>query len=128
MGPPFATIPNIGPMRWGPTAAPLCFEPPISDPEVLRRAQPGDFALPSLAGLPILIVTAEASAFAAASPPTAVFLDACGASTELMQLADHGVHGNGHGLIYEKNSDAALAPVLDWLVQRTETEPGGIAG
>ncbi|BFG81614.1 hypothetical protein PTKU46_96480 [Paraburkholderia terrae] len=93
MGPPFATIPNIGPMRWGPTAAPLCFEPPISDPEVLRRAQPGDFALPSLAGLPILIVTAEASAFAAASPPTAAFLDSCGASTELMQLADHGVHG-----------------------------------
>ncbi|MFM0017075.1 alpha/beta hydrolase [Paraburkholderia azotifigens] len=128
MGPPFATIPNIGPMRWGPTAAPLRFEPPVSDPEVLRRAQPGDFALPSLAGLPILIVTAEASAFAAASPPTAAFLDACGASTELMQLADHGVHGNGHGLIYEKNSDAALAPVLDWLVQRTESEPGGIAG
>jgi hypothetical protein len=45
-----------------------------------------------------------------------------------MQLADHGEQGNGHGLIYEKNSDAALAPVLDWLVQRTETEQGGIAG
>ncbi len=28
---------------------------------------------------------------------------------------DYGVFGNGHGLIYEKNSDATLAPVLTWL-------------
>ncbi|MBJ9677411.1 alpha/beta fold hydrolase [Burkholderia gladioli] len=115
MGPPFATIPNIGEMRWGPTAAPLRFEPPVREPDTLRRAQPGDFTLPSLAEVPILIVTAEASAFAAASPPTAAFLDACGASTRVLQLADCGVHGNGHGLIYEKNSDAALVPVLDWI-------------
>jgi len=120
MGPPFAVIPNIGPMRWGPTAAPLRFEPPVTDPEVVRGAAPGVFRLPSLVGLPILIVTAEASAFAAASPPTAAFLNAAGASAELLHLPDHGVHGNGHGLIYEKNSDAALAPVLTWLVQRTE--------
>ncbi|WP_158507589.1 hypothetical protein [Tanticharoenia sakaeratensis] len=31
-----------------------------------------------------------------------------------------GVHGNGHGLIYEKNSDAALAPVLAWLASSVE--------
>jgi hypothetical protein len=35
----------------------------------------------------------------------------------VLNLADHGVCGNGHGLIYEKNSDAALAPVLDWLAR-----------
>lgn len=121
MGPPFADIPNIGPMRWGPTAAPLRFEPPVADAEALRNAPPGSLRLPSLAGMPILIVTAEASAFAAASPPTADFLNAAGASAELLHLPDHGVHGNGHGLIYEKNSDAALAPVLRWLVERTET-------
>ncbi|CAG9233248.1 hypothetical protein PSAB6_60058 [Paraburkholderia sabiae] len=60
-------------------------------------------------------MTAEASAFAAASPPTAAFLNACGASAQVLNLADRGVHGNGHGLIYEKNSDATLAPVLEWL-------------
>lgn len=117
MGPPFAMIPNIGEMRWGPTAAPLRFEPPVSDPDALRHAQPGNFKLPSLTEVPILIVTAEASAFAAASPPTAAFLKACGASTQVLKLADCGVHGNGHGLIYEKNSDAALAPVLDWITR-----------
>lgn len=117
MGPPFADIPNIGPLRWGATAAPMRFEPPVSDPEVVRRSEPGALKLPALVGLPTLVVTAEASAFAAASPPTVAFLNAAGASAELLHLSDHGIHGNGHGLIYERNSDAALAPVLDWLTR-----------
>lgn len=121
MGPPFADIPNIGSLSWGPAAAPLQFEPPVADAEEVRDAAPGSLRLPALAGLPILIVTAEASAFAAASPPTAAFLNAAGASAELLHLPDHGVLGNGHGLIYEKNSDAALAPVLQWLIRHTET-------
>jgi pimeloyl-ACP methyl ester carboxylesterase len=122
MGPPFAVIPNIGPMRWGPAAAPLRFEPAALSCDALRVAPPGTYSLPALKALPILIVTAQASAsaFAAASPPTAAFLNACGASAELMALAEHGVHGNGHGLIYERNSDAALAPVLEWLTRKTE--------
>ncbi|GBQ93738.1 alpha/beta hydrolase [Asaia krungthepensis] len=120
MGPPFATIPNIGPMTWGIAAAPLAFEPPMQDATMLHASEPGTYRLPSLAGKPILIVTAEASAFAAASPPTAAFLNAAGASATVMHLPDHGVHGNGHGLIYEKNSDAALAPVLAWLAPNTE--------
>ncbi len=119
MGPPFADIPGIGLMKWGPTAAPLRFEPPVSDPEGVRAAKHGALRLPSLTGLPILIVTAEASAFAAASPPTARFLNNAGASAELLNLADVGVHGNGHGLIYEKNSDEALAPILRWMTERT---------
>ncbi|WP_338340847.1 hypothetical protein [Burkholderia vietnamiensis] len=38
----------------------------------------------------------------------------------MLRLPDHRVFGNGHGLIYEKNSDEALAPVLSWLVEHTE--------
>jgi pimeloyl-ACP methyl ester carboxylesterase len=122
MGPPFAMIPNIGDMRWGATAAPMRFDPPVDDPELVRLAKPLTLRLPALVDLPILIVTGEASAFAGASPPTADFLNGLGASVELLALADHGVRGNGHGLIYEKNSDAALAPVLDWVTRRTEVE------
>ena len=118
MGPPFADIPNIGPLKWGATAAAMRFEPPVTDPEAIRGAEPGTLRLPALVGLPTLVVTAEASAFAAASPPTVAFLNAAGASAELLHLPDHGVRGNGHGLIYEKNSDAALAPVLDWLARQ----------
>jgi len=122
MGPPFANIPNIGPLRWGATAAPLRFDPPVSNAETVRNAAPGSLRIPSLVGLPILIVTAEASAFAAASPPTADFLNALGATAALLHLPDLGVHGNGHGLIYERNSDAALAPVLEWIIERTEAQ------
>jgi len=73
--------------------------------------------------VPIVIVTAEASPFASASPPTAAFLNAAGAKVELLHLPDHGVFGNGHGLIYEKNSDASLRHVLDWLLRNTEEAP-----
>jgi pimeloyl-ACP methyl ester carboxylesterase len=120
MGPPFAVIPNIGFLKWGPTAAPLKFQPPVDSPEALKEAEPGMHKVPSLVGIPILVVTAEASAFSAASPPTVDFLNAAGATAELLHLADVGVHGNGHGLIYERNSDEALAPVLDWLLRHTE--------
>lgn len=77
--------------------------------------------LPALAGLPIVAVTAEASAFAAASRPAVEQLKAAGSRAEVLHLPDHGVFGNGHGLIYEKNSDDALAPVLKWLIENTET-------
>ena len=42
---------------------------------------------------------------------------------ELLHLPDHGVTGNGHGLIYERNSDAALKPVLDWLERHAGAAP-----
>ena len=115
MGPPFADIPNIGPLRWGLTAAPLTFEPPRSTPEAVRDADPATLRLPHLADLPIAVVTGDTSTFAPASPPIVAALIAAGAAAELLHLPDHGVTGNGHGLIYEKNSDAALQPVLAWL-------------
>ena len=115
MGPPFADIPNIGPLAWGLAAAPLTFDPPRSSPEEVRNADPATLRLPNLADLPVLVVTGDTSSFAPASPPIVERLKAGGADAELMHLPDHGVTGNGHGLIYEKNSDAALAPVLAWL-------------
>lgn len=123
MGPPFAEIPNIGPLAWGPAAAPLTFDPPVGTPEALRASEPGAVRLPHLAGLPILAVTAEASDFAAATPPTVDFLNAGGASAEILHLPDHGVFGNGHGLIYERNSDEALRPVLAWLENHATRHP-----
>lgn len=115
MGPPFADIPNIGSLTWGLTAVPLSWEPRAASPEELRTAAPGRYRLPALAGLPIVAVTGDASAFADASKPAIEQLKAAGSKAELLHLPDHGVFGNGHGLIYEKNSDAALAPVLSWL-------------
>ncbi len=115
MGPPFADIPNIGPLSWGLTASPLRFDPPRASPEEARAAPPESLRVPSLAGLPVVVVSGETSAFAPASPPIVAHLKAAGAAAEHLYLPDHGVRGNGHGLIYEKNSDQALEPVLHWL-------------
>ena len=121
MGPPFADIPNIGPLRWGLTAAPLTFDPPCASPEAVREAEPGALRLANLGGLPIAVVTGDTSSFAPASPPIVAMLKAGGAAAELLHLPDHGVTGNGHGLIYEKNSDAALQPVLAWVERHAGT-------
>ena len=117
MGPPFADIPNIGKLTWGLTASPLAYEPVPKSPEDIEAAAPGTLTLPALAGLPIAAVVGETSSFAPASPPIVDSLKAAGAAAELIRLTDHGVTGNGHGLIYEKNSDAALQPVLAWLAR-----------
>jgi len=37
---------------------------------------------------------------------------------ERVRLADHGVHGNGHGMMMEKNNREALQVILDWLDKR----------
>ena len=121
MGPPFADIPNIGPLRWGLTASPLTFDPPRATPREVREADPSTLRLPALANLPIAVVTGATSTFAPASAPIVAALRAAGAAAELLHLPDHGVAGNGHGLIYETNSDAALRPVLDWLEVRAGT-------
>ena len=65
--------------------------------------------------LPIAVLVGETSTFASASPPIVEMLRNAGAAAELIRLIDHGVYGNGHGLVFEKNSDEALQPVLHWL-------------
>ena len=117
MGPPFADITNIGPLTWGLTAAALSYEPKPASPEQLRKAALGAYRLPALAGLPIVAVIGETSSFGPASEPIVEQLKAAGAAAEAIRLTEHGVFGNGHGLIYEKNSDEALRPVLDWLAR-----------
>ena len=86
----------------------------------MRDADPAALRLPNLVDLPIAVVTGDTSAFAPASPPIVAALKAGGAAVELLHLPDHGVTGNGHGLIYEKNSDAALQPVLAWLERHAD--------
>jgi len=41
----------------------------------------------------------------------------------MLHLPDPGAPGNGHGLIYEKNSGAALQPVLAWLGGQATRNP-----
>ena len=123
MGPPFAATPGIGTLDWGLTAAPVTYDPPRATADEVRAADPSTLRIPALAGVPVAVVTGETSSFAAFGPAIVNFLVAAGAAAEQLHLPDYGVRGNGHGLIYERNSDEALAPVLRWLAAHTDAAP-----
>jgi pimeloyl-ACP methyl ester carboxylesterase len=118
MGPPFGHTPGFGPLAWGLTAAPVTYDPPRATPQAVRATDPATLKIPALAGLPIALVTGETSSFVGMAPAILAFLVTAGAAAERIHLPDHGIRGNGHGLIYEKNSDTALGPVLAWLATR----------
>ncbi len=121
MGPAWSQTPGFGALTWGLTAAPVTYDPPRATPEEARAADPATLRMPALAGLPVAVLTGETSSFAKAAPAIVEFLATAGAAVERIHLPDHGIHGNGHGLIYEKNSDEALQPVLAWLQQKFGT-------
>ena len=128
VGPAFLVNPNLGlSLDWGLTAAPMTFDPPAAAPaELLKettetaagpctlQAEPAR-RLRNLEEIPIALVEAEASLFAHAGPATAAFLEQAGCHVERIALAEHGVHGNGHLMMLERNNREALGPILSWL-------------
>jgi pimeloyl-ACP methyl ester carboxylesterase len=113
IGPPFLDDAATGlALPWGVTATPIAVDPPVDDPAQL---QSGPHRLPNLAGIPIAVVEADASPFAAAAAPTVAHLRAAGCSAELLRLADHGVTGNGHMVMSERNNADVLGVLLAWL-------------
>jgi pimeloyl-ACP methyl ester carboxylesterase len=120
---------------YGLTRMPLTFDPPVKAPEDLVVAQQAKGAdsktpegqircwlqtepartLPNLAKVPAVIVTAEASFHATYDACTAAFLTQAGAKPDAIRLADRGLHGNGHMVMLEANSDAVADAVAGWL-------------
>jgi pimeloyl-ACP methyl ester carboxylesterase len=116
IGPPFADLPPLGvTLSYGLTAAPIGFDPPVSDPAELD-GKPR--AIPNLQGFPIAIVSGEASPFIHFDDQIVDFLKGAGCDVERVRLADHGVHGNGHGSMLERNNREALQVLLDWIERR----------
>ncbi|QBE50284.1 alpha/beta fold hydrolase [Leucobacter triazinivorans] len=114
MGPPFFEFGPGSRLDWGVTAAPLQYAPEVQDPAELER-DPAAFRLPALAGIPAVVMVGASSPFAIWAGGLVDYLRSAGADVELMNLADHGVAGNGHAMMFEKNSDAAIVPVLQWI-------------
>jgi len=120
VGPPFLVNPDLPvSLDWGLTAAPMTFDPPAETPEELQKAPR---RLPALAEIPIAIVEAEVSRFAASCPATAAFLEQAGCRVDRIVLAEHGVHGNGHLMLLERNNREALEPILQWLDGKVGSE------
>lgn len=117
MGPPFASLGPGVELACGLTATPMTTEPAGATADELR-AQDGGVRLPALAGVPVVVVVGGSSPFAGWADQVVAFIERTGGRAELLNLADQGVRGNGHGLMLERNADAALRPVLGWLAAR----------
>ncbi len=119
---------------WGITRLPLTFEPSAETPaDLLPERQDAPDApglvrcwvqraparqLPKLAGIPIAVVTGEASYRATCDHCTVKFLAQAGASVEHLRLEQHGLHGNGHMMMLEANSAGISALLLRWLAAK----------
>ena len=143
-GPPVHDIENTGAPDWfkdaertkisGLADVPLAYDPPLTGDaklEFVRQDQPDgpdlvrcwrqkDPArrLPSLAHMPVVIISGEASYHAAYDHCTAAYLKQAGVANAHIRLADLGVHGNGHMMMIEKNSDAIAGVIAQWLARQ----------
>lgn len=128
LGPPFEAI--SGQLPFGITHAPLTYEPALAQGDQLASQDmpsPGEGLvpykiqaeparqLPNLARMPIVIVTAEASWMAADNHAIVHFLRQAGCSVDHVRLEDRGVHGNGHAMQLERNSDEVASVIAGWL-------------
>ena len=115
MGPVFGETPGIGALDWGLTAAPITFDPPHATAQDVRAADPSTLRIPALQGVPVALLTGETSVFASFASSIVPFLRNAGAKVDHMDLPAMGIYGNGHGLIYERNSDEVFTVVRKWL-------------
>jgi pimeloyl-ACP methyl ester carboxylesterase len=143
-GPPFYNVENTGApdwfrdaatmqRPWGPTADPLTYAPraeKASDLSIVRQdkadgpdlsrcwmQRPPARQLPNLEKMPILILTAEASYHAPYDHCTVKYLEQAGVHPTWIKLADVGIHGNGHMMMLEKNSQSIAAVMSRWLAK-----------
>ena len=65
--------------------------------------------------MPILVVDGEASFHAPYEQCTIGYLKQAGVDATWMALGKMGIHGNGHMMMLEKNSDQIAAAMADWL-------------
>ncbi|KAB8077207.1 Alpha/Beta hydrolase protein [Aspergillus leporis] len=134
-GPPFqeAVFSNKSSRPYGLTDIPLTFEPAVSDPTtdlvrqvlptnstarspcVIQADHPAPRKLVNLQKVPVMILTTESSYHAPYDWCTVKFLQQAGVPTEHLQLGEVGIHGNGHMVFLEKNSDQVAGVIQKWI-------------
>ena len=128
-GPPFSQdLQNPVSQNYGIADLPLHYEPPVESPADFRLsllpsedpernagwvlAQPAP-KLPRLSGIPIFLIVSEASYHAGYDHLTSRVLDQCGVAHEFIRLEEHGIRGNGHMMMLEKNNLEIADLILD---------------
>jgi pimeloyl-ACP methyl ester carboxylesterase len=135
-GPPFeGAVLAKGPARpWGPTDIRITYDPPVNDPKELRhdkQTQPDGTdlvlctmqggtprTLPNLRGIPIAIITGEASYHAPYDHCTSKYLAQAGVANEHIRLEARGIRGNAHGIPSELNNLVVARLVDEWLQEK----------
>lgn len=113
----------------------LTYDPPVKDitdlaPKREDKPQAADLQacwvagvphkLPRLAGIPVIIVTGEASYHAAYDHCTSQYLTQMGVANEFVALGAKGIHGNGHMMMLEKNNLEIAKLMADWLAKHVK--------
>jgi len=122
--------------RWGVSDDPLTYDPPAKAaadlaPKREEKPQGKDLEtcwvanmphkLPRLAGIPVMIVTAEASYHARYDHCTSQFLTKAGVPNDFVPLGGRGIHGNGHMMMLEKNNLEIAGVINDWIAHHIKS-------
>lgn len=120
---------------WGMSTIPVAYDPPVSHPSEIEtvtmpspekgvqpykiQAEPAR-KLKNLQGIPIVIVTSQGSFASPGNPGAIAYFKQAGCNAEELRLVDHGIFGNGHMMMVEKNNREVLQPILDWMRKNVE--------
>lgn len=110
LGPPYRDLGRRGRLTYGVTAVPLDDRACAAATDPTRPPR-----LLGLTATPIAVVTADASGRYDDDLATVGFLRAAGARVDHLVLADLGVPGHGHGVIFENGHDRVLSIIRNWL-------------
>jgi pimeloyl-ACP methyl ester carboxylesterase len=137
-GPPFqnAILGEDKARAWGVTDIPIAYDPPVNNPTELKieqQAKPDGPDLvrcwqqqsparrfPNLANIPAIVITTEASYHAAYDHCTVKYLAQAGVKVTALPLGDHGIHGNAHMVMLEKNNLQVARVIVEWLARTVQ--------
>jgi len=123
---------GMGGLSWGVSATPIAYDPPVKDPSELQPVLqdksdiPGDVVpcyvqkepahkLVNLEKIPVVYLSAEGGYHREYDHCLAKWLNQAGVKTEFVRLEDVGIHGNGHEMMLEKNSDEIAKFMETWM-------------
>ena len=150
-GPPFYDVVQLGAPTWfadgnlsrpwGIAAIPLTYSPAVSDPAQLAFVQEATadnpdvvrcrlqtapaHQLPTLQGIPIVIIASQASYHASYDHCTSKYLTQAGVENTFVRLESVGITGNGHMMMLEKNNLDIAAFMAQWLRENVEGKAKG---